>query len=347
MTLIGDVLEVTRRARGLTQDELCKIVGLTQAALSRYENDLREPDEETIERLSSALRVTPKFLTSGARANGALAIDAHMRRQVSLKTSTWKTLEAQLNVYRLHLAILFEEVSMRAENTVPSYDPVDYSPTTVAQLVRAQWRMPIGPVKGLIRWVEAAGCLVVEQDFGTHRVDGLSQWIGEHPVMLINANQAADRKRMTVAHELAHLILHNTTPTTNMEEEAGEFASEFLMPEQAIRQQLRNVTLGRLRDLKAEWMVSMQAIYERAYALGYATKADRASFYRALNARGWKRKEPYGEVVPEEHPELVHHIGDTLRKRGLSDNEISNLAGFSYDADNPLLDSREPRLRVV
>ncbi|MGH3763554.1 MAG: ImmA/IrrE family metallo-endopeptidase [Pseudonocardiaceae bacterium] len=62
--------------------------------------------------------------------------------------------------------------------------------------------MPIGSVSHLIRWLEAAGCLVIEEDFGTTRVDGLSQWIGDHPVILINSGLLADRKRLTLAHEL-------------------------------------------------------------------------------------------------------------------------------------------------
>jgi Zn-dependent peptidase ImmA (M78 family)/transcriptional regulator with XRE-family HTH domain len=347
MTLIGDVLEVTRRARGMTQDDLCEKVALTQAALSRYENDLREPDDEIVERLSEALRVTPKFLTSGARANGALALDAHMRRQATVKVSTWKTLEAQLNVYRLHLAILFEDVSMRSEQAVPVCDPIDHTPTAAAQFVRAQWRMPLGPVKAMIRWVEAAGCLVIEEDFGTRRVYGLSQWVGEHPVMLINSAQPPDKKRLTIAHELGHLVLHSAGPGVDMEAEANQFAAEFLMPEHVIRHQLRNVTLGRLRDLKAEWMVSMQALYERSYNLGYVTKTERSAFYRALNARGWKMNEPYAESIPVEHPQLIQHVAETLRERGLSDAEITHLAGFKDRTDNFLVPPPAQQLWVV
>jgi Zn-dependent peptidase ImmA (M78 family) len=38
--------------------------------------------------------------------------------------------------------------------------------------------MPIGPVRNLIRWVESAGVIVFEEDFGTPRIDGMSQWAG-------------------------------------------------------------------------------------------------------------------------------------------------------------------------
>ncbi|EUA33014.1 putative TRANSCRIPTIONAL REGULATORY domain protein [Mycobacterium xenopi 3993] len=64
---------------------------------------------------------------------------------------------------------------------------------------RALWRMPMGPVVNLTRWMEAAGCLVFEEDFGTQRIDGLSQWVDDHPIILINANAAPDRKRLTKA----------------------------------------------------------------------------------------------------------------------------------------------------
>ncbi|EUA32506.1 hypothetical protein I552_9755 [Mycobacterium xenopi 3993] len=110
-----------------------------------------------------------------------------------------------------------------------------------------------GPVVNLTRWMEAAGCLVFEEDFGTQRIDGLSQWVDDHPIILINANAAPDRKRLTKAHELGHLVLHSNGPTDQMEDEANRFAAEFLMPADEIRHELRRLDLGKLRDLKREW----------------------------------------------------------------------------------------------
>jgi len=60
---IGEVLEILRRAEGLTQEELCARAGVTQAALSRYENDQRRPDGETVERLARGLRDNPFAVT--------------------------------------------------------------------------------------------------------------------------------------------------------------------------------------------------------------------------------------------------------------------------------------------
>lgn len=347
MNTIGEVLEILRRAQGLTQEELCTRAGVTQAALSRYENDQRMPDEETIGRLARELGVTRRFLMRNHSVRGALAVDVHMRRQKTTKASAWRKLEARLNKHRLHASMLFEEVSLRAEQSVPTFDPVDTAAAQAALMVRAQWRMPIGPVRNLSRWLEAAGCVIFEEDFGTRRIDGLSQWVGDHPVLLVNSAAPTDRKRLTLAHELGHLVLHNGVAVDDPEREANEFAAELLMPAHVIRAELRGITLGKLHDLKQVWGTSMQSLFERAFVLGLVTKDDRVKFYKAMNARGWKVTEPGSDRLPPERAEMVDAIADALRAKGLSIEDVAEATGFDVEAkDNPFLGVKR-HLQVV
>ena len=148
MTEIGLTLETARRAKGWTQGDLAEAAGVTQATLSRYENDLRMPDEDQLRMLANALDVTPALLTHAGRIRGGLAVSAHMRRDKTARPTTWRMLEARLNMARLHASRLFEEVSLTAETQVPTFDPDVESPTNAARLVRAQWRMPLGPEIG-------------------------------------------------------------------------------------------------------------------------------------------------------------------------------------------------------
>ncbi|MHB1497634.1 MAG: helix-turn-helix domain-containing protein [Acidimicrobiales bacterium] len=335
MNNLGDLIAIGRKVRGLTQAELGGIVGVTQVAINRYESGDREPDDEMVRALADALGVSERLLRHGDRFRGALAVDAHMRRQKSTKASIWRRVEADLNLLRVHSSLLFEEVSLRSEQSVPTFDPEYTSPEDAARFVRAQWRMPIGPVVNLVRWMEAAGCLIFEEDFGTHRIDGMSQWVGDHPVILLNLVTTPDRRRLTLAHELGHLTLHSNDVHENAEEQANEFAAELLMPETAIRIELRRRDLGTLLDIKREWGVSMQAIFERAYRLRVATAPERTAFYKAMNTRGWKTKEPGAEAIPLERPQLARSIGDTLRSKGFSDADIDALAGYSAGGNNP------------
>ncbi|MFT4164189.1 MAG: XRE family transcriptional regulator [Microlunatus sp.] len=347
MTDLGEVLTTARRASGLTQEKLAERAGVTQAALSRYENGLREPDDATLEVLARALGVTTRFMKHAGRVRGAAAVDAHMRRRATAPATVWKKLEARLNMYRMHVSVLSEEIQIRSNNRVPTFDPIDTTPDAAARMVRMQWSMPIGPVRNLVGWLESAGCLIIEESFGTTRVDGMSQWIGEQPVIYINSDSPTDRKRLTLAHELGHLVLHSTEVVEEIEEQANEFAAEFLMPIEVIKPQLRNLRIDVLPDLKRQWGVSMAALIERAYRSGFLAASKRVSMYKIFGSRGWRTSEPVSNELVPERPTLAAAIAQALVDRGLSASEIADIAGFASPQDNDVFAVRKGGLRVL
>lgn len=344
---VGEVIATARRAQGLTQEALAERLEITQAALSRYENDLREPTEDALGRIASALGVVPELLSRADRMQGALAVGVHMRRRATAKPTVWRRLEARLNLHRLHTQRVLDELELRTELTIPWLDPFEYTPTTAARLLRMHWRMPSGPVRDLAGWIEAAGCLIIDTDFGTTRVDGLSQWSGSHPVVMLNRSAPTDRRRLTLAHELGHLCLHRQDVPDDVEADATSFAAEFLMPAETIRPQLRNLTLGRLHDLKRLWGVSMTALIERAHELGTVTSKERTNFYKRFSALGWRTREPLSDELAPERPRLATQIGEALLVRGHSRDEAAAICGYAVDnPDNPFIADTHP-LRLV
>jgi len=356
MTWNGDILRMTRRAAGKTQEDLVEELHgrITQAALSRYESSLREPEsDEILDALARALGVTARYLRAGETTFPMISATAHMRRQKTVTPAVWKDLEAQLNVHRVHWTLLVEGIDIAPQQQIPTFeDPSDTAPEDAAVFVREKWRMPLGPVENMIGWLEAAGAVVVVEDYGTDRVDGMSQWVGPWPVISLNSRASADRRRLTAAHELAHLVLHNATPSLEAEDEANRFAAEFLMPTVEARPLLKTggLSLGRLADLKLHWGVSMQAIFERAYRLGLASSDDRRRFYQNLNARGWRKVEPYSEHVPDEQPRFAQSLVQALLDRGLTQKDVAEMAGLADFHGSPLLagpEDRRPRLSLV
>ncbi|TCC43264.1 helix-turn-helix domain-containing protein [Kribbella sindirgiensis] len=347
MSSLGEVIVTARVAAGMTQADLANTVGVTQAALSRYENDLREPDTDIINRIADALGVTVRFLERASRPTAALAVDAHMRRRATAKPTVWRQLEAQLNMLRMHSDLLREEVALAASLTMPGFDPFTVDPADAARMTRAQWRMPSGPARTIVRWIEAAGSVVLVTDLGNQRIDGLSQWTADHPVIVVNSANPTDRIRWTLAHEVGHLVLHREDATDDMEREADTFAAEFLMPEVLIRTELTNLTLGKAVDLKREWGVSVAALIQRAHQLGVLSDARRTSLFKQLSARGWRIREPASDEIAREKTELLDHINAHLRSRGLDDTEVAELAGYRSPDKNRLMPARSRPLRTV
>lgn len=350
MSRLGEAIHTSRIASGLTQAQLADRAEVTQAALSRYENGLREPEPATLERLASEVGVNSRLLTSMSQITGSIATEAHMRRRATAPVRVWRRLEAGINVLRAQMRLLLSSIDYQAPNNMPSLDPVEYLPHEAARLVRAQWRMPQGPVRNLIAWMESAGCLIIERDFGTPRVDGLSQWIDDHPIIMINSRVPTDRKRLTLAHELGHIVMHSEPIylSKQSEEEAMWFAAEFLMPAHLIRPELRQRSLGHFANLKRKWMVSIAALIERAYKLGTITRTNRTSLYKALSAKGWRKREPLSEQLPLEIPSTPASIVNAFEELSYHPQQVAALGGFAdVDRVAEVLPLSHRRLRIV
>ena len=350
MNGLGEAIHTARIASGLTQAQLAEQAGVTQAALSRYENGLRDPDPETLEQLASAVGVNSHLLTNMSQIAGSIATEAHMRRRATAPARVWRRLEAGINVLRAQIRLLLSVIDYRPSNTMPTLDPIEYPPHEAARLVRAQWRMPQGPVRNLTAWMESAGCLIIERDFGSPRVDGLSQWIDDHPIIMINSRVPTDRKRLTLAHELGHIVMHSEPIhlSKQSEDEAMQFAAEFLMPAHMIRPELRQRSLGHFTNLKRKWMVSIAALITRAHDLGTITQTNKTSLYKALSARGWRKREPLSEQLPPETPSTPASIVNALGELAYDPQQIATLGGFAnVDQAARILPLPLPALRIV
>jgi transcriptional regulator with XRE-family HTH domain len=63
----GNRIAQLRDEKRLTQEELAQKIGINRAALSHYENNRREPDYETLQRISNFFHVTTDYLMGGTQ----------------------------------------------------------------------------------------------------------------------------------------------------------------------------------------------------------------------------------------------------------------------------------------
>lgn len=146
-----------------------------------------------------------------------------------------------------------------------------------------------GPIQNLTTLVERAGVCLVPIT-GLPGIDGLSAWVNGVPVIGVSPSVPGDRFRLTLAHELGHLLFHSVKGATT-EAESNRFAGALLFPSPEFdaampeRPQLRDFI-----GLKASWGVSVAALVYRAHDLDHIDDAR----YRALQIQmsKWRKTEP-------------------------------------------------------
>ncbi|MGE5154653.1 MAG: helix-turn-helix domain-containing protein [Bdellovibrio bacteriovorus] len=312
-----DLLRVARQARGLSQEELHALSGVSQGTISKLESGNAEPAPGVLDKLGQALRYPSSLFAESDRVVG-LPISVHplYRKRASVGQRPLAQLEADMNLRLLQIRRLLRSLEFRAELELPRMDVEDYdNPEQIAEFVRRTWMIPNGPLRNLVEVVERAGCIVVPSDFDGRSVDGVTQRApGLPPCIFLNRNMPADRQRFTLAHEIGHIVMHRV-PTPNLEQEANAFASALLMPARDIRPSLTGgLSLARLGALKLEWRVSMGALAMRAKQLGAITEYQSRQLWTRTLAR-YRTKEPGQFDFPAEAPSILvamvrYHTGE-------------------------------------
>ena len=144
-------------------------------------------------------------------------------------------------------------------------------------------------------------------------------WAGrerEVPVIAITEGTSADHQRLSVAHELGHLVLHKNIPVPSkaVEKEAYGFGAEFIAPENGIRKELmfEKITLERLGELKLRWGMSIQALLRRSLASGVINERQYPYLVQQIGTRGWKMQEPARFDIPLEKPRLLRQLAERV-----------------------------------
>jgi Zn-dependent peptidase ImmA (M78 family) len=277
------MLTLARESRGLSQTELAELCHIPQPRLSKIENGVYPVEPELLEILGETLAYPFELFSAAEKIYGYGSSCLYHRRRVSLKATDYRRILAQINLIRIHVTRLFRDIELDDSISLPRFDVDDYeSPAVIADAVRAALRVAAGPIRNMVALIESFGGVVIPVRFATRKLDAISQWMpGSPPLFVVNQDSPADRLRFTLAHEIGHLVMH-MTPTPDQENEANQFAAEFLMPSAEIRPQLVSpLDLPRLAELKSYWRVSMAAIVRRARDLGKITE----NTYRRLVTR--------------------------------------------------------------
>jgi Zn-dependent peptidase ImmA (M78 family)/DNA-binding XRE family transcriptional regulator len=293
-----EMLALAREAMGLTQKDLADQIGCRQSRLSKIEAGELVPHENDIQSFIRVLGQARDFFFQQGTATPSSV--SFYRKTQTLPLKMLRQCNAQMNVRRLQIERQIGQVKM-GKRDLPRLSPENNGGAkAVAQKLRQEWGIDRGAIQKLTKLVEDTGCVIVDYSFPSAKLDGLCIRAEQKtPIIFLNKDLPKSRRRLSLAHEVGHLVMH-VNPHEAVEDEAWEFAEEFLMPVAEIEQQLDGLNLDKLGQLKKEWGVSMQAILYRAKKLGKISESYYRFLWMQIGKCGYRINEPFEDVIPDE-----------------------------------------------
>lgn len=288
-------LSLARKRRRMTAKVLAEKAELQADTISRLENGQRQPDERTVQKISSALGYPPEFFFK----DKCREIDTG-----AVSFRSFSKMSAPERDAAVSAGVLGLELSDWVENKfdLPAPDLLDMThqedPDVAAASLRQHWGLGERPIGNLLALLETKGVRIFSLSENTASVNAFSFWQDEKPYVFLNNFKTAESSIFDTAHELGHLVMHkNGDPKGSriVEKEANQFASSFLMPERDVRASVvRPIIIDNIIRGKKRWRVSAMAFAYRLNTLNILSDWQYKSICIELGKRGYRTGEPEG-----------------------------------------------------
>ena len=303
--MIGQRLRLARKKAGFSMRELARRMSppVSAQAISKYESGQMMPRWSALFSLAQALDVSVEFLMGGqVQALEAVEFRRHSATSARDRAQAEVLVTEQLENYLAIEAILDIE---------PPVDPFDGLRTDrigsfeeierQANDLRERWDLGLDPIPSMTGLLESKGIKVIEADLAEN-VDGLACTVKlvrgrpDTQAVVVSRHSNFERRRFTLAHELAHrVILGVVSPALTLEKAMHRFAAAFLVPAEHLRGQVggdrRGFTYGEIVRLKHVYGIAASAMLLRLRDVGILSPQYVSRAFRTY-ARTWRKDEP-------------------------------------------------------
>jgi Zn-dependent peptidase ImmA (M78 family) len=310
---------------------------LSRQALHRYEKGEVIPDAEKINLLSKALNVSTDYFFRTTKVELSeieyRKLNKMPQKEASkIKEKTREYLSRYLELEEiLGLANEFDNPLKNIE-VVTDYKQVNEA----AKQLRKAWSLGNGTIFNVVEILEDKNIKVVRLDVDEN-FDGLQTFVNDTiPVVAYNIKKAnkPDRIRLTLLHELAHLLLTFGDISVKQKEIlCFQFAGAMLLPEETIKTELgehRNkLSTLELGNIKKQYGISMQAIVMRAKDCGIINEHYTKQFFFFIRQMNWKIDEPVEYLGVEESNRFEQLLFRALIEEQISMSKAASLSNQS------------------
>ena len=307
--MFGHRLRLARKRAGLSMRTLADRVTpkVTAQAISKYEAGSMMPSSAVLVGLGKALGVSLDSLMSAeVEALDGLEFRKHAGASAQDRARAEAILIDHLERYLAVEDILdapadVDWIDRHRNDGVADEREID----DWADDLRDAWQLGMDPIPSLCELLEEKGIKVVLADL-PERINGLACGVLRRGrrvagAVVVSTRINVERRRFTLAHELAHQIIGSIDhPDLSLEVAVNRFAGAFLIPHllEMAGAHRHRVTYYEAIRLKHTYGVSGAAMLVRLGQVGVLSpSAVQRTF--ATFARGWRRREP--EPIHPDH----------------------------------------------
>jgi Zn-dependent peptidase ImmA (M78 family)/DNA-binding XRE family transcriptional regulator len=302
--MFGDRLKLARKRAGLSLRELADRIGndVSAQAISKYESGKMLPSSSVLVALSKALDVSLDFLMS----DQVVAIEgAEFRQRSGISAADRARAESiVIDEVERHLALDAVLGLDSSKNELPRKRVIVSSLEQVEELannLRREWNLGNDPIPSMTALLEEKGIKVIAVDV-PKKLSGLTGDVRRPegkpsvPVIVVSTQFTIERRRFTLAHELAHRIIEGTKGDLKIEKAMDRFAAAFLIPKEHLKREVAGARDGlppynEIVRLKHFYGVAAAAILMRLKDIGVLSDSS-VSYAFQTYARFWRTAEP-------------------------------------------------------
>lgn len=332
--MIGARLKQARLLAGMTLARLAETLKhqdfqISAQAISKYEQGTTHPSAQFLMHAAQVLDVPSTYFTHKPRRSVEWLQFRCRKRLSQRERDKIKAFAGDLAELQIELRELLypQFVPTLPKIPVTTLEDAEHA----AEQLRSTWEVGDRPLDNLTQIAEDRGVIVVDWYDETGLFDGLSGVCGRHPIAVIKTNVPADRKRLSLAHEIGHLVMNVEDKSKEKEEDlAYRFAAALLAPAKHAFHELsewrKRLSWVELQSLKRKYGMSMSAWIRRARDLHMISNLTYKSMNRYIRSHGWHRDEP-GDYIGDEQPLLLKQMAARAVAQGLiSPDRISRVA---------------------
>lgn len=277
-----------RKIRCMSQRNLAEALEISASAIQKYENGKMMPSSNILIQMCKILNVNLDYFFRPFNTSLDLS-KFEFRKKSSLG-------EKQKESIKLIVASKVEkylEIESFVNDSVTF--SLDYSDIIasnekdaieIAQRIRRDWNIGFDAIVSAIELLESCGVKIIEVD-ENDKFSGACNMVDSIPIIAVNKNMQSERKRLTIFHELGHLVM-KFADGADKEKLCNVFANEVLIPSEkfiSIIGPIRHdISLVELKAIQQEYGISIDALMAKANNLNIISNQRYQVYYKKKNS---------------------------------------------------------------